>query len=64
MFAEFLKNNPNYSMCGACKAPVERISGCPHLTCGQCRAHFCLFCGNVFDIDYIYTHISMCPKRK
>ena len=31
--------------CPQCKAPTQKASGCIHMTCSQCRTHWCWVCG-------------------
>lgn len=31
--------------CPSCKAPTQKANGCIHMTCSQCRTHWCWVCG-------------------
>lgn len=32
--------------CPSCKAPTQKGVGCNHMTCSQCRTHWCWVCGS------------------
>lgn len=34
----------NTKMCPRCKRPIEKSTGCNHMTCGQCKHEFCWMC--------------------
>ena len=34
------------SRCPGCKAPFEKISGCPHMNCMICKYEWCWNCGS------------------
>jgi len=34
--------------CPGCATWVERTSGCPHMTCTNCRTEFCYLCGELY----------------
>mmetsp|Transcript_40664 Transcript_40664/g.96576 ORF Transcript_40664/g.96576 Transcript_40664/m.96576 type:complete len:970 (+) Transcript_40664:96-3005(+) len=38
----------NTTPCKFCNAPVERISGCNHMTCTACNREFCYACGDAW----------------
>ncbi len=43
----FLKQlRGRFLVCPACRAGIEKASGCNHMTC-WCGAHFCAMCGEV-----------------
>ena len=47
----WLQHDPsNRKRCPKCSSPIEKISGCNHISCRQCRAHICWFC-----LDYFYS---------
>lgn len=37
---------------------TEKISGCDHITCPSCDAHWCFQCGQDVGYDRIYQHMS------
>ncbi|KAL9658444.1 hypothetical protein ABK040_005988 [Willaertia magna] len=56
LFSEFLKNNTK--PCPKCDNPIEKNSGCNHITC-KCGAHFCwecLFLGK--NSKEVYEHLN------
>ncbi|KAH8814946.1 hypothetical protein F5884DRAFT_666856, partial [Xylogone sp. PMI_703] len=44
-----LAKTMNWQRCPSCKAVVERIDGCRHISC-RCGAHFCYQCGRRYGI--------------
>jgi hypothetical protein len=56
--------------CPNCKILTERNNGCAHMTCTNCKAHYCYCCGNQYDdASATYTHIrsifkSIYPSNK
>ena len=38
-------NQANAHKCPRCKVPIQRISGCPNMTCSRCKTHWCYDCG-------------------
>ncbi|KAI1326758.1 hypothetical protein F5Y16DRAFT_373947 [Xylariaceae sp. FL0255] len=43
--------------CPGCDTVTEKISGCGHITCPVCAAHWCYFCGGEFHYSEIYDHM-------
>ena len=44
--------------CPNCKTVIEKISGCNHMECGNCNAHICWFCMEVFKASTeCYDHM-------
>ena len=39
-------NQANAHKCPKCKVPIQRISGCPNMTCSRCKTNWCYDCGN------------------
>ncbi|KAI6660419.1 E3 ubiquitin-protein ligase [Oopsacas minuta] len=50
LFKDWMKkrsgNQANAHKCPKCKVPIQRISGCPNMTCSRCHTHWCYDCGN------------------
>jgi len=44
--------------CPKCKAPTMKWTGCDHISCTQCGAHWCWRCGGHFDEEDIYEHMD------
>ena len=50
------KNRKN---CPKCTAPIEKVSGCQHVTCSQCRRHICWECLKYFEKSGdCYDHLT------
>lgn len=61
-FKQF-KNNYMIANCPACKIPVEKESGCNHMTCGICGYQFCWICRGKYSSNH-YTmgnYLFGCP---
>lgn len=46
----------NTKFCPRCTAPTEKVEGCNHMTCGQCKCNWCWSCG--WEIGNIGWHYS------
>lgn len=60
-YAAFLKLKKDLGIkdCPKCRTPVERISGCNHMTCVVCQTHICWMCSQAFaDGDAVYQHME------
>ncbi|OLN87033.1 putative ariadne-like RING finger protein [Colletotrichum chlorophyti] len=44
--------------CPGCGVPTEKISGCDHIACSVCHAHWCFFCGENVGQARIYDHMG------
>ncbi|KAM0246786.1 hypothetical protein ACHAQJ_010098 [Trichoderma viride] len=45
--------------CPKCETPLEKVSGCNHITCEACKAHICWVCLETFpDSDSVYEHMG------
>jgi hypothetical protein len=44
---------------GPCEMTIEKISGCNHITCPQCKIHWCWLCNKIFSNADIYRHINI-----
>ena len=50
--------------CPSCAAPVEKESGCNHMTCSQCSAEFCWLCGERYAYGLHFYELNVltgCP---
>lgn len=41
-----------------CGIATEKTSGCNHITCGNCRTHWCYVCQGIFPYDQLHTSSS------
>ena len=59
------KNSRNRKYCPKCHAPIEKIGGCNHVTCVQCKVNICWLCLEVFrSVDDCYEHMPYCPRNQ
>ena len=59
-----MKDPRNRKICPKCKTPIEKIAGCNHMTCSECKSHMCWLCLKVFpEGSQVYDHQRHCPKR-
>jgi len=49
--------------CPQCSVPCEKSHGCNHITCRECRTHFCYLCSAWLSPDNPYAHFRD-PKIK
>jgi E3 ubiquitin-protein ligase RNF14 len=49
----------NTSECPTCVTGVQKSDGCNHMTCTNCRTHFCYLCGAWLSRDNPYKHYSI-----
>ncbi|KAL1409025.1 hypothetical protein Q8F55_005849 [Vanrija albida] len=49
----------NATACPGCNSFIEKSEGCNHMTCDQCRTHFCYRCGAKLPADHPYAHFSL-----
>jgi len=52
---ERLMRKKGWKYCPGCKTPVQKETGCNHMTCGSpgCNVHFCYRCGiSIIDTSY------------
>jgi E3 ubiquitin-protein ligase RNF19A len=63
--ANFEKFRRNYIIgnCPACRVPLEKDSGCNHMTCKICRHHFCWVCRGRYTSNHFSSmnFIFGCP---
>ena len=52
----------NTSECPSCMCAVQKSHGCNHMSCFQCRTHFCYICGFWLDPDNPYRHFNQKGK--
>jgi E3 ubiquitin-protein ligase RNF14 len=48
----------NTSPCPECSVPCQKAYGCNHMTCFQCKTHFCYICGAWLAPDDPYRHFN------
>ena len=53
----------NCSPCPTCAVPCQKSYGCNHMTCFQCKTHFCYLCSAWLSPDHPYEHFNN-PKNK
>ncbi|KAF2866596.1 hypothetical protein BDV95DRAFT_598843 [Massariosphaeria phaeospora] len=54
-----LKKQLNIKDCPKCSTPMEKTSGCNHMTCGGCKTHICWVCMAVFERQQpCYDHMN------
>ncbi|KAL7916172.1 hypothetical protein GGI35DRAFT_24230 [Trichoderma velutinum] len=54
-----LKEDLGIKDCPMCNTPLEKISGCNHITCTVCNCHICWFCLETFSSgDKVYEHMG------
>ena len=57
LFSEWKSKN-DVKACPGCKASIEKVAGCNHMTCSQCQTHICWVCMDVFENGSgIYSHM-------
>ncbi|KAI9768300.1 MAG: hypothetical protein M1839_004135 [Geoglossum umbratile] len=53
------KEKNHVKPCPKCGTPIEKESGCNHMTCTVCQAHICWYCMKVFGSGgECYTHMQ------
>jgi hypothetical protein len=60
---EVLKKIAENCKCPKCNAPVEKLSGCNHMTC-TCKTQFCYMCKAEFEKDKYNRYIIDEPHDK
>ncbi|CAN9347933.1 unnamed protein product [Alternaria alternata] len=53
----------NTTPCPYCSVPCQKSMGCNHMTCAQCKSHFCYLCSAWLNPDHPYAHFND-PKNK
>ncbi|KAF2084394.1 RWD-domain-containing protein [Saccharata proteae CBS 121410] len=48
----------NTSQCPTCSVPCQKTQGCNHMSCFQCRTHFCYLCSAWLDPANPYQHFN------
>nr|POE93066.1 e3 ubiquitin-protein ligase itt1 [Quercus suber] len=46
------------SPCPTCNSPTSKTMGCNHMSCFQCKTHFCYLCGAWLDGTNPYLHFN------
>ena len=63
------KGSANAHKCPSCNIPIQRSSGCTHMTCSKCNTHFCYVCGHKYTyfpgLGDHYSGLSVfgCPRQ-
>ncbi|KFG82559.1 putative ariadne RING finger [Metarhizium anisopliae] len=60
-FAAFMKLKKKLGIkdCPKCATPLEKVSGCNHMTCAACKAHICWVCLMTFaNGPAVYDHMG------
>jgi len=57
LFKEWMETH-DVKSCPGCKASIEKVAGCNHMTCTQCQTHICWVCLEMFPkAEGIYDHM-------
>jgi len=64
---EHLMKEKGWKYCPTCKTPIQKISGCNHMSCitPGCNTRFCYFCSGLivnFTSDWLATSIDYAKK--
>ncbi|KAF2836983.1 RWD-domain-containing protein, partial [Patellaria atrata CBS 101060] len=51
------------SPCPTCNSATQKTHGCNHMSCFQCRTHFCYLCGAWLDPGNPYKHFNQKGKE-
>jgi E3 ubiquitin-protein ligase RNF14 len=54
----------NTSPCPTCSVPCQKAYGCNHMTCFQCKTHFCYLCGAWLDSGNPYRHFNDAKNKQ
>ncbi|ESP04724.1 hypothetical protein LOTGIDRAFT_170560 [Lottia gigantea] len=53
------ENATRVKRCPKCSTPIEKKSGCNHMTCSGCKIHFCWLCCQAFTTtSSVYGHLN------
>jgi hypothetical protein len=53
VFADYaLDHKKKFWPCPTCTTPIEKDSGCNHMTCPKCKKHFCWTCKKTLGDNY------------
>ncbi|OCL03446.1 RWD-domain-containing protein, partial [Glonium stellatum] len=50
------------SPCPTCSVPCQKTHGCNHMSCFQCKSHFCYLCSSWLDANNPYEHFNQSEK--
>ena len=57
LFKEWMEAH-DVKSCPGCKASIEKVAGCNHMTCTRCQTHICWVCLDTFPkAEGIYDHM-------
>lgn len=61
-----LTRGKDYQICPGCQQTIDLGSGCNHMTCHFCHAHFCFLCGEEVkepeETDHWTVSRNVCPR--